>query len=159
MKNKGFTIIELVIIIAIMGIMVSILSFSASVLVRNESREAAQTFDAMLSACKIMTISGGGESPKLVMTFDYTENKYYAKLYKSDDDKQPQIEELGDKNLNIIYKKTSTPTVAEQIGGTGLIIRFDKETGALLSDVSLIDFNAGYQIDIYPKTGYFELNK
>ncbi len=153
-NNKGFTMVELIIVLAIIGVFMSVLSFSSSILLRNESREASQTVNALLSSCKIEAMTG--VNSKLEISLE--DGKYIVRLYQNDTDFEEEI--LGDENLGIIYKLKSTGDTLYKIGTEPLAISFNSETGAIEgTDVNLIDFNAGYKITIYPSTGYFELNK
>ncbi len=153
-NNKGFTMVELIIVLAIMGVLLSVISFSASILLRNESREASSKVNALLASCKIESLSGVHDSRLEI----FLENgEYKARLYQSDSQYEEEI--LGAESLSIIYKLKGDDIPIE-IGNDPLVISFNKETAALESaQVTLIDFNAGYQITLYPTTGYFELNK
>ncbi len=176
-NNKGYTLVELIVVLAIMAVLVGVISYSIGLVFRNRSREAASDFNAMLVATKISTLSGefhtnaGGdtESPELFLEYSTVEDIYYGELYTVSDTEAIQTEDLGNGELDISYTTTSTAGVtgAAVPITTSINFVYDRETGALIefnfaptTDIQRItlDFGAGYTITIYTATGYQELS-
>ncbi len=180
-NNKGYTLIELIIVMAIIAVIITTLSYSMSIVFRNRSREAASDFNALLSATKMATLSGEyyeipGEtsadpttyhSPKLVMRYiGGAVDEYTAELYTTSSTEATQVEDLGAGNLGIKYSITGVDAVTNvEVTGTSISFTYNKETGALDTfndkdvsgyDTIVLDFGANYVITIYPSTGYQE---
>ncbi len=176
-NNQGYTIVELIVVMAIIAVLISVISYSIGLVFRNQSREAASDFNAMLVAAKIATLSGEFhtnadgdiEAPELFLEYRATQDSYYGELYTVSDSQALQSEELGDGELAISYTTTSS------VGVTGVTVPitttinfvYDRETGALVefnfaptTDIQsiILDFGAGYTITIYTATGYQEMS-
>ncbi len=190
-NNKGYTLVELIVIIAILAVLVSVISYSIGIVFRNRSREAASDFDSLLSAVRISTMSGEYyeivttdptdpsittttyHTPRLEMSYvGGSTDEYIANLYTISNDTATQSEDLGAGNLNITYStvvSTGTPVTGEAVKTSTIKLTYNNETGALdtfsvnntdvpLTNVTniILDFGAGYDIVIYPATGYHE---
>ena len=59
--NRGLSIVELVIVIAIMAVLLGVLGFSLSMLIGNEAKQASSKMDAQLNDIKMGAMSRAGE--------------------------------------------------------------------------------------------------
>ncbi len=183
-NNKGYTLVELIVVIAIVALLASIITYSIGIVSRNRSREAASDFSALLSAAKISTMSGEVEiddsdpdnikinSPMIELAYSTGDDVFYGNVYTVSRTTPSNVEDLGDGSLSVSY--TIGSNASQEINDTSAITRisisYNNETGAVaefaengtpanLTGVSqiIVDFGSS-QITIYPATGYHELN-
>ena len=57
-NNKGFSLVELIVVIAVLATLTGIMVGSIGIVGRTKAKAAAQTVDAMLSRCKMENLSG-----------------------------------------------------------------------------------------------------
>ncbi len=84
-NNQGFTLIELIVVIAIMGIIAGISGSSLSGVSNQELKNFVNTYDAMLSECKVETMSGMPDPMLEIMVVEKDGNdEYEAILYETE---------------------------------------------------------------------------
>lgn len=57
-NNKGFSLVELIVVIAILGVLVGLSATSMNIVGRARAKEAVQTIDKMISRCRAENLSG-----------------------------------------------------------------------------------------------------
>jgi len=57
-KNKGFSLVELIVIVAILSVLVAVVSLSNGIVGRSKVKAAAQTIQVMLERCREENING-----------------------------------------------------------------------------------------------------
>jgi prepilin-type N-terminal cleavage/methylation domain-containing protein len=60
-KNKGFSLIELIVVVALLAILSSIVASSLAPLFTTRARQAAMSADSLISKCKIYSMGRKGE--------------------------------------------------------------------------------------------------
>lgn len=149
-NNKGFSLLELIIIIAIMGVVLlygtprvdslfgysareanskiynGVTNFKTSYMGKSRSQET----QAATSVGGVTTVN-----PNLDMYMEiYKDSKdiYYVKFFEKGAD--AKVEKLGPKRIKITYKIKGDSTM-QDVGteGHGLVIAFDRSTGGFLA--------------------------
>ncbi len=153
-NNKGVSLIEIVVVIAIISILMATLSLSANLVFRNNAKEAANDVYAMISRVKTATLSGEID-PYLQIVKEG--NDFYGYIYTKgiDGNSIKNEKEFLGKNFEITFEKSSGNTFT--VGTDECIIKFDKNTIALAGDkVNKIHFAGTFTINIHTLTGYHE---
>ncbi len=158
-QNKGFTMVELLIIIAVIAILAPMFVTSMADVFTSSASEAAEDASSLLSFTRVATLSGEID-PYVEIYYDSTENNYYGIFVANGE--QEQIEIIGSSSVEIHYTTTDETRVKIE-SGAPLRLEYDN-TGALLSpkDIKSIDFSSGsalYVLDITPATGYHTVIK
>lgn len=149
-KNSGFTLMELLLIIVIMGIAASFFYLSVSNVGASSARKAASEVNYLISRCRSACLSRAGESYiELKAQADGIIADYYEGGEKADS------VSLGGSRVSCTYNGTNELTDA------GIKISFQRSTGAEktgggYTTVSSLEFTGGgavYKVHIEPATG------
>lgn len=153
-NNQGFTLVELIVVIAIMSIIAGVSSNVMSSVSNQELKDFVNSYDAMLSECKVETLSGM-PSPSLKIVVE--DGEYRAVLYKNGTEVKKQY--LGEDYLTC---KFYTADGTEKSGS--LSISYDRSTGAIttsIEDVTKVSVSnkkgTTYSVELIPQTGYHKV--
>ena len=166
-NNKGFTLIEIIVVIAIIAVLSTGVFLTAKLVHLNRMKEAISDIAALLSTCKMSSVTGQAEA-KTELEISYVENKGYIAqiiLYEYaanlvDGNKaiiKPgtvKLEEFLGKGFDLTYTDDSGK---HNIKDGTLIICYDRQTAKLVgTQVTEIAAEDRYKIEIHPLTGYHE---
>ena len=133
-NRRGFTLLELIVVIAIIGVMVGMTAGPIASLYKARAKAVSTEMSAMISQSKINALSG--ISNRLEISFDEDENAYRMDLYytdvhgdrkKSDDKDLPPYEtELVGSDRNDVTVNGDTLNIKDY---SALVISFSGQTG------------------------------
>lgn len=187
-KNKGFSLLEFIIIIAIMGVVLLFATPRVDSVFGYSAREAnSKVYNAITSykvACmgksrsnvdSVLTSAGGSSvvNPALDMYMEIYKTGngiYYVKFHQAGE--EDKVEKLGPKRINISYQYKGSTNLHE-IGteGNGLFLAFDRATGGFIPqsvsgssrvDIKYIYCSSGtktYKLELMPNTGKVIVDK
>lgn len=147
-RNKGFSMIELIIAIALLGVAITLIGGSISQIFSLDQRQCANELNAAISRCKIGAMSRAGDVYlKLSVSGDGVFCTYY------ENDTQIEQEKIGKAALAISYTDDAgaSHTVTET---APLYLSFVRTTGAFLTvgDAQQLADSAAAPADYYCKT-------
>ena len=129
-NNKGFTLVELIVVISIFTILLGILEPSVSSVFSYRAKRAANSIVAALDKTKTEAMN------RLVgeMVLERTDDGYYVSYYldhgKQSGVVEEQAEKIAPKNTLISYTTTENTMGTEMQLGEKLIFTFNREDGS-----------------------------
>lgn len=139
--NRGYSIVELIVVIAIMAVTVAAVGLSVNTLFNSRAKECAEKVSAKLSSTRsgamsryneTMTLSYKAKNSSADITSDgyYTVNEMYSvdktgAQYKMSGS---EVERMGGKNVKIVVKFSNSSEV--ELGtGNSVTISYDRASG------------------------------
>lgn len=129
-QNKGYSLIELVVVIAIMMVLAGVIGLQINMIYGFYAKECAKNLEAQLNKVQITNMS-----KKLTEMEIYKKNDgYYVKVIENRGTAAEKVTEkkIGRSSIELTYstdaKDTSEFTLNE---GTVILIQFDRATGAM----------------------------
>ena len=180
-NNRGFTLIELMVVVAIVSILVGAMTYSINSVSSTRAKKFASDLNAMISQCRVDTMSGAPSPTYLkISQKDNSTGDVYAALYEDGTVKAEQ--KLGGSGISCSFITDSIAAQSYSISGnnsTALYLAFDRATGAFskLTDVKSSDSalnvasgnyctsitiasgGGSYTITLVPKTGYHSVGR
>lgn len=178
--NRGFSLVELIVVIAIMAVMVGILVFSMSILTGAQARECAQKVSSQLDSTKTGSMSRYDETMELsylekdsieevnsdgfyTKSSVYSINKYAAGYEIT----EPVYRKVGTSKVKVtVYLKDGSSYEIGKDAGNTITVGFNRASGAFNKAIvngsatttyfDYITFESGiktYTIVMVPETG------
>lgn len=151
-NNRGFTLLELIIVIAILGIAAGLLGASVSTASAAKQKQCATSINSYISMCRTRCLSRTGD-PYIIIRRDGVNGTVVGEYYEKGT--MLEVETLGDKSVLVSYKKGADSIAgAEALEDAPLIVSFSRGDGALEPPEQDVWIYIGkYKIRIYALTG------
>ena len=156
-NSAGFTLVELVVTVTILGVLVGLIGMSISSVFSARARRCATEIDAYLSMCRVNSMSRAGN---IKMELYVDENgSICGSYYENDIEKDTAV--FSDSRVTVTYVVGG---VSKSLSSGRLTLSFDRSTGALNpqgetggtpSYCTSISVSSGrtYVITLIPSTG------
>lgn len=154
--NRGTSIVELLVIMAILAILVGMVANLFGYLNGKQAKQCAYKLEAALSEIRMETMSkSDGEKESVYFVLENNDGQILAKNKIKENTSSDMI---GEKVI-ITVKDAAGATIGELSDGNAVIIYFNRATGALLEEsekYATFEINQGkvtYVVGIEPTTG------
>lgn len=149
-RNRGFSLVEVIIVVAILAACGALISTSIAVIPAREARKCVNEMDAALSRCKIECMAKHGNAS---LTLTCKSDGYYLKQQAGGIETE---EKIANRRCSV---KCGAAQMAE---GSAQVFSFDYNTGAFdqgknVGTVSASGGGRTYTITLYAKTGAHEI--
>lgn len=184
--NRGFSLVEILVCLAIVGVLLSFLFMNTGVINNYNTKEAAKKLNSSILNCRMYALSkslGGGSLPDAnaanastvtnstnvyLKVYQNSNNEFICDLYVND--------QLSDSSVSVLESKTfsrkkikirytdSSGVVHDITSSNAMVIGFDRSNGAFLpmSDgnyitrIEVLGAKITYDMKLYSKTGKTE---
>lgn len=161
-NNKGFSYVELILVMAIIAIMIGLMSLTIGLVSRTNVNKAAEKLHATMNQARSTSVARGTTNGTLEISYDGSTYYYYVG--------DPTSADKADKKVELISAPAQIAYTVE--GGTDLIpvgstftLRYEQATGAFkaisgtdyCSTVVIYNGDKSATIQLYPATGKCEL--
>lgn len=179
--NRGFTFIELIVVMCIISILVGTMTYSINSVSPMRAKKFTSDLSALISQCRVNTMSGAPAPTYLELSQD-DKGEYYGTLYEGGTDaahiKAQQKLGGGDISCSFSTGASDSYTIS---AAQPLRLAFDRTTGASvklpdIKDAANVPLNAGivgdycmsisiasgggsYTITLVPETGYHSVSR
>lgn len=140
-NNRGYSLVEMLIVIAIMAILSGLATMSISLIRRAKAQDALSTFNSQLSSAWLQTKSIGNSEKSMYFTIepdaDPASDDYVLSLYDTDSSgsdvlKSTTTLKSWGKYVTITYTSSDAAQVETGYGTGKWYIKFNKATGAVV---------------------------
>ena len=124
LRNKGFSLIELIVIVAIMGVMLAVGGYSLTAISSANAKQCAKELEAGLISTRTQSYSRDtGATIATVSFYKETDGIYMEKNYETGKVK------IGGSKVTVSYKLDGSSDY-EDLGGNPLTFSFDRSSAA-----------------------------
>ncbi len=168
-NNKGFSLVELLVTIALMIALVSVVTGSIVTLYKARTKSASEKVGGIMSQCKINSLSGIANYMEL--SYDDEANEYVCRLFKNNGEIY-KTEQIGNSFVDIVANGTSIrdgqKLYISFACGNGAVEMFEVGDGITeITKTESLDlsydivFSSGtaYKITLYTMTGEHTVEK
>lgn len=155
-NNKGFTLIEMIVTLAVMAVLMVIMGYSISILTNSRAKGCADDLYTAIQGARTEAMAKDGEISLIITAKD---DGIYVKLNTGNENK------IGGSRLTVLtnYDELTDTGNALVPGGSNASyeIQFDKKTGGFKSDYGtiMIQGSANYKLTLYKLTGKVTVEK
>lgn len=166
-NNAGYSLIELVIVIAIIALIISTVFYSVVMVFGANAKSCANNIQRAIGDCKVTTM---GKSAAYMELYRDTDQNVYTKMYiwdsSSADYKEAEPQKVGTGRVYVGYVPDGGTETELLAGGDKIQIRFDRASGGFAEDAvsgdiyTMIRVQAGsknYEITLTKLTGKSEV--
>ena len=164
-NNKGFSLVEMIVIVAILGILVGVFSTSIMPLLSQRAERAAKSTNDLLSKCKVYSMSRAGEIYVRLRIEPYKKvNNIIAEYYEGTTLIESEILATGRTILTVNGTALNTNSLWISFSrSTGAIDVFGTQnsstppSGVSPLRIGFADGNKAFEVQIIPSTGKHEV--
>lgn len=159
-NNRGFTLVELIVVVAIIGVVAGIVGLTAGTAVSARAQRGAESVNVLVSKCKAGCLSKTGD---VHLTLSVEGGNLIGRYYENGSLISTDSLPLSGVTVSYTTKKSGFDPVTVALAGNPLTLSFDRATGAQIQPggvgCTTISFDGGrvFTIQLIPSTGMHRL--
>lgn len=159
-NNKGFSLVELIVVVAVLAVVVSIAGLSLANISNKRATKCADEMIALMERTRVLTLGKAQNAVECVIYYDSASETYRAALYQGSTAVSER--ELGKQPLEVTvyFDNESAGHKLEDISGiaparttAGLHVMFDRASGAFIEGINSVGGAKKYCTKIVVKGG------
>lgn len=125
-NEKGFSLVELIIVIAIMAVVIGTVVFSVSMVFSANAKACCNNLQRAIADCKVTTM---GKSEAWLVLYRGSDNQIYCQMYyneaviENDAEGNPKVKK--DDDGNVIMKAVPANEEPQKIGGKRVVVTYN----------------------------------
>lgn len=170
-NNSGFSLVELIIVIAIIAALISTVVLSVSMVFSANAKACSNDLQRAIADCKVTTM---GKAQAWLMVYRGENDRIYSQLHIMEQKEGGEVGELveiteapqkiGGNRVAVTYTDASgTPNLELPTGAdAGIRIEFDRSSGSFKDAPQMIEIQGGhrdYKLDFIKLTGKIAVNQ
>lgn len=156
-KDKGFSLIELIVVIALMAVAVTVSGYSLSYISLANAKNCATEIKSKLEAARAETTTRVKESPTVVLISADDEGVYYhiggTEGYT--------VKKIGNSTINVKCDGTELKSISDPSQNEGIQFIYDKASGAFktvgCNKMTVSSGGRTYTLTFYQATGKIKM--
>lgn len=162
MNNKGYSLLEAIVIIAILGVLTGFMATSSDLFDGRRVKACADSVSSLLDKVRLANL---GKDEVTLTIYKDTDQAIKAKIVtkivsRNDSIEKTFIEDVSDDNVEMSYSTDISGSAENPAGAAGMVFNFNRNTGAIkdtspngIQCIILRKGNAEKKIKIYAATG------
>lgn len=165
-RDKGYSLIELVVVIAIMAILVGVFAISVSSLSGRKVNKCADEIVTTLERARVLTLGKEQNQVEFRLYYDTTEKQYRAQIYQGGVVVSDRVVGKDPIEISVTFEGDSTaydlrtgvikgtaPYVVSGVGEEGLFLVFNRSSGAFEQGTNTVGETKDYCSKIVVSSG------
>lgn len=165
-RDKGYSLIELVVVIAIMAILVGVFAISVSSLSGRKVNKCADEIVTTLERARVLTLGKEQNQVEFRLYYDTTEKQYRAQIYQGGVVVSDRVVGKDPIEISVTFEGDSTaydlrtgvikgtaPYVVSGVGEEGLFLVFNRSSGAFEQRTNTVGETKDYCSKIVVSSG------
>lgn len=162
MNNKGYSLLEAIVIIAILGVLTGFMATSSGLFDGRRVKACADSVSSLLDKVRLANL---GKDEVTLTIYKDTDQAIKAKIVtkimsRNDSITKTFIEDVSNDNVEMSYSTDISGSAENPAGAAGMVFNFNRNTGAIkdtspngIQCIILRKGNAEKKIKIYAATG------
>ena len=163
LNNKGYSLLEAIVIIAILGVLTGFMATSSGLFDGRRVKACADSVSSLLDKVRLANL---GKDEVTLTIYKDTDQAIKAKIVSRNDSitekitEKTFIEDVSDDNVEMSYSTDISGSAENPAGAAGMVFNFNRNTGAIkdtspngIQCIILRKGNAEKKIKIYAATG------
>ena len=162
MNNKGYSLLEAIVIIAILGVLTGFMATSSGLFDGRRVKACADSVSSLLDKVRLANL---GKDEVTLTIYKDTDQAIKAKIVtkivsRNDSIEKTFIEDVSDDNVEMSYSTDISGSAENPAGAAGMVFNFNRNTGAIkdtspngIQCIILRKGNAEKKIKLYAATG------
>ncbi len=162
LNNKGYSLLEAIVIIAILGVLTGFMATSSGLFDGRRVKACADSVSSLLDKVRLANL---GKDEVTLTIYKDTDQAIKAKIVtkivsRNDSIEKTFIEDVSDDNVEMSYSTDISGSAENPAGAAGMVFNFNRNTGAIkdtspngIQCIILRKGNAEKKIKIYAATG------
>lgn len=157
-RNQGYSLVELIVVIAIMAVLTGTLAISVSAIGGFKAKECAKNIQSYINKTRVSTM---GRNSVVLHLYKGADGAFYAQTTTNGTADTPQV--IGKKSVTVRYTAGDDLDTADELDTTGVYIEFDRSSGAMklptsdpkiyVHKIAVSQESRTYVLTIYKETG------
>lgn len=129
-NNKGFSLVELIVVIALIAVLSGLVAISASAVLGTQVKAATKNIETEIKKARNLTMG----KDRVVLKLYKADDGYYADIIPNDDASKAVTKKVGKQKVTVEYSYSTDGSDLKTLDSNGVVIEFDRSSGEVKKD-------------------------